>query len=90
MVKRDLVADPRFKDLYDFVFIDEKWFFLYQSLKSIICYPMKKMHIGLVRTRTTFLRSCSCVLLLGQDLGMGHVFLMVELVVFLLFGMSQQ
>jgi len=29
MVKRDLLADPRFKDLYDFVSIDEKWFFLY-------------------------------------------------------------
>jgi len=24
MIKRDLLADPRFKDLYDFVFIDEK------------------------------------------------------------------
>jgi hypothetical protein len=24
MIKRDLLADPRFKDLFDFVFIDEK------------------------------------------------------------------
>jgi hypothetical protein len=32
MVKRDLLHDSRFKDLFDFVFIDEKWFYL--SLKS--------------------------------------------------------
>nr|XP_034586579.1 uncharacterized protein LOC117849092 [Setaria viridis] len=31
MVMRDLLADPRFKDLYDYVFIDEKWFYLYQK-----------------------------------------------------------
>ena len=47
------------------------------------------MPIGLVRTRTTSLRSCSCVLLLDQDLGTGIVFLMVELVVSHLFDMSQ-
>ena len=63
--------------------------FSIKNLKSIICYPMKRMPIGLVRTRTTSLRSCSCVLLLGQDLGMGIVFLMVGLVVFHLFDMSQ-
>jgi hypothetical protein len=89
MIKRDLLADPRFKDLYDFVFIDEKWFYLYQNLKNIICYPTKMIPIGLVRTRTTSLGSCSCVLLLGQGLGMGIIFLMVGLVVFHLFDMNR-
>jgi len=39
MVKRDLLADPRFKDLYDFVFIDEKWFFLYQKSENYYLLP---------------------------------------------------
>ena len=39
MVKRDLLADPRFKDLYDFVFIDEKWFFLYQKSEKYYLLP---------------------------------------------------
>ena len=28
MVNMELLDDPRFKELYDFVFIDEKWFYL--------------------------------------------------------------
>jgi len=28
MVNKELLDDPRFKELYDFVFIDEKWFYL--------------------------------------------------------------
>jgi hypothetical protein len=36
MIKRDLVDDPRFKDLFDFVFIDEKWFYLSQKSKKIL------------------------------------------------------
>jgi hypothetical protein len=39
MVKRDLLADPRFKDLYDFVFIDEKWFYLYQKSEKYYLLP---------------------------------------------------
>jgi hypothetical protein len=31
MIKKDLLDDPRFKDLFDFVFIDEKWFYLSQK-----------------------------------------------------------
>ncbi len=31
MIEQDLVDDPKFKDLFDFVFIDEKWFYLYQK-----------------------------------------------------------
>ena len=50
-----------------------------KNLKNIICYPKKMNPIGLVRTRITSLGSCSCVLVLGQGLGMGIVFLMVGL-----------
>ena len=39
MIKRDFLADPRFKDLYDFVFIDEKWFFLYQKSEKYYLLP---------------------------------------------------
>jgi hypothetical protein len=65
MIKRDLLDDPRFKDLFDFVFIDEKWFYLSQKSKNIICYPKKMIPIGLVRTRITSLGSYSCVFVQG-------------------------
>ncbi|XP_066320055.1 uncharacterized protein [Miscanthus floridulus] len=31
MIEQGLVNDPKFKDLFDFVFIDEKWFYLSQK-----------------------------------------------------------
>jgi hypothetical protein len=65
MIKRDLLDDPRFKDLFDFVFIDEKWFYLSQKSKNIIRYPKKMIPIGLVRTRITSLGSYSCVFVQG-------------------------
>ena len=89
MVNRELLDDPRFKELYDFVFIDEKWFYLCQNLKDIICYPKKMNPIGLVRIITTSLGSCSCVFALDHGLGMGIVFFMVGLDVFLLFIMNR-
>jgi len=89
MVNRELLDDPRFKELYDFVFIDEKWFYLHKKSKRYYLLPKKMNPIGLVRIRTTSLGSCSCVFVLGQGLGMGIVFLMVGLVVFHLFNMNR-
>ena len=54
-----------------------------RNLKSIICSPKKMIHIGLLRTKTTFLGSCFCVSLLGRGLEMGSAFFMVRLDVFL-------
>jgi hypothetical protein len=31
MVNRELLDDPKFKESYDFVFIDEKWFYLHKK-----------------------------------------------------------
>ncbi|PVH31464.1 hypothetical protein PAHAL_9G151100 [Panicum hallii] len=58
MIKRDLLADPRFKDLFDFVFIDEKWFHLSQKFEKYHLLPKKMIPNGLVRTRTTSINSC--------------------------------
>jgi len=34
MIERGLSGDPRFKDFFDFIFIDEKWFYLTQKSKK--------------------------------------------------------
>jgi hypothetical protein len=39
IIKRDLLADPMFKDLFDFVFIDEKWFYLSQKSEKYYLLP---------------------------------------------------
>jgi hypothetical protein len=39
MVNRELLDDPKFKELYDFVFIDEKWFYLYQKHERYYLLP---------------------------------------------------
>ena len=39
MVNRELLDDPRFKEFFDFVFIDEKWFYLSQKSESYYLLP---------------------------------------------------
>ena len=39
MVNRELFDDPKFKELYDFVFIDEKWFYLHQKNERYYLLP---------------------------------------------------
>jgi hypothetical protein len=39
MIDQSLLDDPRFKDLFDVVFIDEKWFYLYQKLERYYLLP---------------------------------------------------
>ena len=39
MVNRELLDDPKFKELYDFVFIDEKWFYLHQKNERYYLLP---------------------------------------------------
>jgi hypothetical protein len=39
MVNRELIDDPRFKELFDFVFIDEKWFYLSQKSERYYLLP---------------------------------------------------
>ena len=39
MVNRELLDDPRFKELYDFVFIDEKWFYLHKKSERYYLLP---------------------------------------------------
>ena len=45
MVNRELLDDPRFKELYDFVFIDEKWFYLCQKSKRYYLLPEEARRI---------------------------------------------
>nr|ACV32576.1 mar19 transposase [synthetic construct] len=39
MIKRDLHGGPRFKDFFDLVFIDEKWFYLSQKSEKYYLLP---------------------------------------------------
>jgi hypothetical protein len=39
MIERRLSGDPRFKDFFDFVFIDEKWFYLTQKSEKYYLLP---------------------------------------------------
>jgi hypothetical protein len=39
MIDQGLVDDPKFKDLFDFVFIDEKWFYLTQKSERYYLLP---------------------------------------------------
>ncbi|WVZ68920.1 LOW QUALITY PROTEIN: hypothetical protein U9M48_017795 [Paspalum notatum var. saurae] len=72
MIEEGGLDAPKFKDLFDFVFIDEKWFYLHQKSESTTCYPVKMNHTARAKTRTTSLGSCFCVLLLVQGLEMEY------------------
>jgi len=39
MIDQGLLDDPKFKDLFDFVFIDEKWFYLHKKLERYYLLP---------------------------------------------------
>jgi hypothetical protein len=39
MIKRGLNGDPRLINFFDFVFIDEKWFYLYQKSENVYLLP---------------------------------------------------
>ena len=39
MIEQGLVDDPKFKDLFDFVFIDEKWFYISQKSERYYLLP---------------------------------------------------
>ena len=39
MIEKGLSGDPRFKDFFDFVFIDEKWFYLTQKSEKYYLLP---------------------------------------------------
>jgi transcriptional regulator with XRE-family HTH domain len=39
MIDQSLLDDPKFKDLFDIVFIDEKWFYLYQKSERYYLLP---------------------------------------------------
>ena len=39
MIEQGLVGDPKFKDFFDFVFIDEKWFYLSQKSEKYYFLP---------------------------------------------------
>jgi hypothetical protein len=39
MIKRGLNGDPMFRDFFDFVFIDEKWLYLYQKSENVYLVP---------------------------------------------------
>ena len=41
MIEHGLVGDPKFKDFFDFVFIDEKWFYLSQKSENYYLLPME-------------------------------------------------
>jgi len=44
MINRNLFDDLRFKDLFNFVFVDEKWFYLSQKSKTYYLLPEDDLH----------------------------------------------
>ena len=81
MIDQGLLDDPKFKDLFDFVFIDEKWFYLHQKSERYYLLPdedephhtyKNKNYIP----RIMFLCVCVCVCVLDQDLEIENVCLM--------------
>jgi hypothetical protein len=80
--------DPKFKGLFDHVFIDEKWFFLTQKSEKYYLLPDEDDPIILARGRIASLGSCFCVYVLGQGLAAEYVLLMGRLAVSLLLLMD--
>jgi hypothetical protein len=39
MIDKDILDDPRFRDLFDIVFIDEKWFYLSKKSENYYLLP---------------------------------------------------
>ena len=91
MIKRGLFGFPRFKDILNFVFIDdyEKWFYLSQKIEKYYLLPEEDEFHRTSKNKNYIPRLMFCVFVLGQGLGMGSAFLMVSLVVFLLSLMSR-
>jgi hypothetical protein len=75
--------NPRFKTLFDHVFIDEKWFFISCKSERYYLLPDEDEPHRTCRSKNTSLSSCSCVPLLVQDLRMEFALSMERLGVFL-------
>ena len=80
--------DPKFKGLFDHVFIDEKWFFLTKKSEKYYLLPDEDDPIVLARARISSLGSCFGVYVLGQGLATECVLLMGRLAVSLLLLMD--
>ncbi|GJN32425.1 hypothetical protein PR202_gb20934 [Eleusine coracana subsp. coracana] len=72
-------TDPRFNDLFDHVFIDEKWFFLTQKSIKYYLLPDEDDHNVLAKVRITFHALCFWASQLDQGFKVVFVFLMGKL-----------
>ncbi|KAL6842938.1 hypothetical protein ACP4OV_027251 [Aristida adscensionis] len=71
MIDKDFPDDPRFKDLFDIMFIDEKWFYLSQKSENYYLLPDEDDPHRTCKNKNYIPR-----LVLGQGLGMDSVFFM--------------
>ena len=89
MIERGLSGDPRFKDFFDFVFIDEKWFYLSQKSEKYYLLPEEDDPHRTCKNKNYIPRLmflCVCARPRFRD---GSAFFMVELDVFLLSLMNR-
>jgi len=66
---------------FDFVFINEKWFYLFQKSEKYYLLPEEDEQHRTCKKKNYIPSSCSCVFVLSQGLGMENVFLMGKSVV---------
>ena len=88
MIKRGLHGDPRFKDFFDFVFIDEKWFYLSKKSEKYYLLPEEHDPHRTCKNKNyipRFMLLCVCARPRFRD---GNCILMVGLVVFHLLLMN--
>ena len=82
-----LHSNPRFKDLFDHVFIDEKWFFITRKSERYYLLPDEDEPHRTCRSKNNQ-SSCSCVPPLAQNLRMEFALLMGGLGAFLWLDMK--
>jgi hypothetical protein len=78
MIDQSLLDDPKFKDLFDIVFIDEKWFYLYKKSERYYLLPNEDEPHRSCKNKNYIPRIMFCVLLHGQDLEMEYVCFMAR------------
>jgi len=88
MVNRELLDDPRFKELFDFVFIDEKWFYLSQKSERYYLLPKEDDPHRTCKNKN-YIPRLMCVCARPRFRDENCIFFMVELVVFHLFDINR-
>jgi len=89
MIERGLSGDPRFKDFFDFVFIDEKWFYPTQKSKKYYLLPEEDDPHRTCKNKNYIPRLMFLCVSARPGFRDGECIFMVELDVFLLSLMNR-